>query len=197
MPKIVNHEAYRLELLHKATPLFVQYGFEGLTTRQLARHLGVSTGTLYHYFANKEQLFECLARQWMEADMSWVREIFQAIPDRQARIRQVGHFLAQNRAKFDTQNQLVLQFCRLQQQRGIDMAPFWDDICAGWDRLTREMLELQSDFAAELMGKVIDGIFMQWFQGGQNLDLAAFFERLAHWLPRIDREEQQKKDQAS
>lgn len=189
MPKIVDHQAYRRELLERAAPLFLHYGFEALTTRRLARQLKVSTGTLYHYFQSKEQLFECLVQEWMAADMSWVRDVFAAIPGRQARIQSVGQFLEEHRQKFDTQNQLVLHYCRLQQQKGVDMTEFWQPICQGWDRLTRDMLELRSDFAADLMGTVIDGLFMQWLQGGPRLDLEHFFERLAHWLPILDEAE--------
>ena len=191
MPKVVDHHLYRQELLEKATPLFLRYGFEGLTTRELARQLAISTGTLYHYFASKDKLFEALARHWMEQDMSWVRASFEALPDRRQRLQGVAAFLSEHRDKFNTQNRLVLQFCQFQQQRGIDMAYFWDEIYASWESLTRDTLELRSQFAVDLVCQVIDGVFLQWIQGSQSPDLTSFFERLAHWLPIIDQAESQ------
>ncbi len=61
MPKIVNHETYREELLEKGFDLFANKGYT-ITMRELASGLKVSTGTLYHYFTGKEDMF----RQTME-----------------------------------------------------------------------------------------------------------------------------------
>ena len=60
MPKIVDHEQYRKELLHKCFDLFAEKGYASITTRQIAKELGVSTGTLYYYFPRKENMFEQL-----------------------------------------------------------------------------------------------------------------------------------------
>ncbi len=58
MPKIVDHDRYRAELLAKSFELFTSHGYAAITMRQIAIGLDVSTGTLYHYFKNKETLFE-------------------------------------------------------------------------------------------------------------------------------------------
>lgn len=57
MPKIVDHDAMRARLLEGALLSFSDHGFHGLTMRRLAGDLGVTTGTLYHYFPGKEELF--------------------------------------------------------------------------------------------------------------------------------------------
>lgn len=62
MPKIVDHDARRTELLNEALPLFANAGYTGLSMRSLAAGLGVSTGTLYHYFPNKSDLFTAMMR---------------------------------------------------------------------------------------------------------------------------------------
>lgn len=61
MPKIVNHEEYREVLLEKSFELFARRGYE-ITMRELAKELEISTGSLYHYFESKEDIF----RQTME-----------------------------------------------------------------------------------------------------------------------------------
>jgi AcrR family transcriptional regulator len=58
MPKVVDHDAYRAELLTRSFDLFATLGYRAVTMRGIATHLGVSTGTLYHYFATKEEIFE-------------------------------------------------------------------------------------------------------------------------------------------
>ncbi len=63
MPKVVDHDAYRRELLSRCLELFSNKGYGSLTMRQIAESLDVSTGTLYHYFPSKEALFEQLLDQ--------------------------------------------------------------------------------------------------------------------------------------
>jgi AcrR family transcriptional regulator len=62
MPKIVDHEEQRRILLGRCFDLFRKRGYQSVTMREIAREIGASTGTLYHYFPNKlsilEQLFD-------------------------------------------------------------------------------------------------------------------------------------------
>lgn len=53
MPKIVDHDAYRDEILEKCFNIFAKNGYDKSTMRNIAKEIGVSTGTLYHYFPNK------------------------------------------------------------------------------------------------------------------------------------------------
>ncbi|WP_375748431.1 TetR/AcrR family transcriptional regulator [Vibrio sp. HN007] len=57
MPKIVDREAYRNELIAKAVDIFSEHGLNGLGMRGIAEALGVSKSALYHYFSSKEELF--------------------------------------------------------------------------------------------------------------------------------------------
>ncbi|MCE9599817.1 MAG: TetR/AcrR family transcriptional regulator [Spirochaetia bacterium] len=57
MPKIVDHDALRIDLLDRSFELFARRGYEGLTIRQIAEELELSTGSLYHYFDSKEAIF--------------------------------------------------------------------------------------------------------------------------------------------
>ncbi|MEL6457771.1 MAG: TetR/AcrR family transcriptional regulator [Cyanobacteria bacterium J06636_27] len=70
MPKIVDHEKYRKELLWKSFDLFALKGYGSVTMREIAKELGVSTGTLYHYFPNKEAIFLQLVEEQTEQDIS-------------------------------------------------------------------------------------------------------------------------------
>ena len=51
MPKIVDHDARRRELLDAVVRVIAEQGIEGATTRALARETGWSTGALAHYFS--------------------------------------------------------------------------------------------------------------------------------------------------
>ncbi|MFA9215925.1 MAG: TetR/AcrR family transcriptional regulator [Sphingomonadaceae bacterium] len=51
------------ELLAAALGLFVERGFAATRLEDVARRAGVSKGTLYLYFANKEELFKAVVRE--------------------------------------------------------------------------------------------------------------------------------------
>jgi AcrR family transcriptional regulator len=55
-------EARPQELLAAAVDLFVERGFASTRLEDVARRAGVSKGTLYLYFANKEELFKAVVR---------------------------------------------------------------------------------------------------------------------------------------
>lgn len=56
-------EARPQELLASAIELFVERGFAATRLEDVARRAGVSKGTLYLYYANKEDLFKAVVRQ--------------------------------------------------------------------------------------------------------------------------------------
>lgn len=60
MPKIVNREEHKNNLLSKCYDIFSENGFSNTSMRQLGGKLNVSTGTLYHYFPSKEAIFQDL-----------------------------------------------------------------------------------------------------------------------------------------
>ena len=62
MPKIVDHELRRQELLAATWQVIARTGIIGVTTREIAREAGVSTGVLAHYFADKEELLAAALR---------------------------------------------------------------------------------------------------------------------------------------
>jgi AcrR family transcriptional regulator len=56
MPKIVDHDEYREEMLEKCFHFFSRKGYSKVTMREIADEIGISTGTLYHYFSAKENI---------------------------------------------------------------------------------------------------------------------------------------------
>jgi len=56
MPKIVNHNEYRQKLLEKSLSLLTHKGYSKVNMKEIAAEIGVSTGTLYHYFPSKENM---------------------------------------------------------------------------------------------------------------------------------------------
>lgn len=78
MPKIVDHDQYRKEMMLHCKELFCKKGYANVTMREIARELDVSTGTLYHYFPTKQSIFE----QIFIGEMTWdVEEVMSGMND--------------------------------------------------------------------------------------------------------------------
>jgi len=69
MPKIVNHEEYRRELLKKCFYLFCRKGYAKVTMREIAIETGVSTGAIYHYFSKKQNILEEMFKYIVETNV--------------------------------------------------------------------------------------------------------------------------------
>lgn len=93
MPKIVDHDQRRAELLAKCLGVFAERGYAAVTMRELERVTGVSTGVLYHYFASKEELFSRLVRFFVDKTTSELAEIVVEGRDPQDRLALIMRYL--------------------------------------------------------------------------------------------------------
>ncbi len=60
MPKVVDHDARRALILDRCFELFARHGYGSVRMRQIARETGLSIGSIYHYFPDKEAIGEQL-----------------------------------------------------------------------------------------------------------------------------------------
>ena len=51
-----NREALRKKIIKISRKLFLEQGYENTTVRQILKKAGLSTGSLYHFFKNKEEI---------------------------------------------------------------------------------------------------------------------------------------------
>src|ERR1700742_717161 len=63
--RIVGEEdsSKRRQILDGARKVFMDLGFDGASMGEIARAAGVSKGTLYVYFADKNRLFEAIVEE--------------------------------------------------------------------------------------------------------------------------------------
>lgn len=62
MPKFVDHDARRVEIVGAACRVIEREGLEGLTIRAIASEAGASTAIVTHYFENKEEILKSASR---------------------------------------------------------------------------------------------------------------------------------------
>ncbi|MBE9168725.1 TetR/AcrR family transcriptional regulator [Pleurocapsales cyanobacterium LEGE 06147] len=167
MPKIVDHDQYRKQLLTKSLDLFASKGYGSITMREIARGIGVSTGTLYHYFSSKETLFLQLVEELTEQDIINFLAFSAKTNDVQTlleRIETLFAFVAHNEDYFLKQTLIWIDFCRQQNNA---------------ESLTREVLKRSDERVKQVISdrlkipeKVAEFIFI-FFHG---LLLAKLFE---------------------
>ena len=112
MPKIVDHDAQRAEMLDAAFELFADKGYAATSMRSLATGLGVSTGTLYHYFGSKDDIFENMIRRVAERDVSAAIEAIPANADQLLRLQAIFAWICANQTYLRRMLLLIFDFQR-------------------------------------------------------------------------------------
>lgn len=118
MPKIVDHERFREELLEKYFNLFAKRGYLNPTMREVAEELGVSTGTLYHYFPTKASLLEQLFNLASRRDSSAVLSQFDDHTPLDTRLKTFFDYVRDNEIYFRDIVLLTVDFYRFQDPAG-------------------------------------------------------------------------------
>jgi len=62
-PQLAQDSAKRRQIVQGARSIFLAQGFDAASMNDIAKAAGVSKGTLYVYFDNKEQLFEAIVHE--------------------------------------------------------------------------------------------------------------------------------------
>ena len=114
MPKIIDHDRYREELLSKSFDLFADKGYGSVTMRQIAKELEVSTGTLYHYFPSKQALFEQLVEAIAQNDINQALKELDEMKTLQEKVEGIGEYLVKNEDYFIKWTYIFVDFCQHQ-----------------------------------------------------------------------------------
>lgn len=118
MPKIIDHDKYRNELLAKCFDIFADRGYGTLTMRELAAELKVSTGTLYHYWSGKQEIFEAFVVFLGERDRAAFLALARKPETLEARIKTMLEFVKANETYFRKQFFIAMDYYR---QKGDDL----------------------------------------------------------------------------
>lgn len=93
MPKIVDHDEYRKEMLDQCFDIFSTRGYANVTMREIAKELGLSTGSLYHYFANKMTILQKMIEKIAHEEIMAIMDVVNRSEDISDRVSSfLGHF---------------------------------------------------------------------------------------------------------
>jgi AcrR family transcriptional regulator len=172
MPKVVDHDQYRRSLLQQSLDLFAEKGYSSITMRQLAEGLGVSTGTLYHYFPNKENMFLQLVEELTEQDISYFLSHAPTPPSQLERLEAVMDFVVDNLEYFTKQQLLWIDFYQHSHRTNLDLPAILDKL---WNRTRQALsdyLQTQNSDILDFILIFMDGLLMQQIYGKAGEDWA-------------------------
>lgn len=162
MPRIVDHETERQNILALAFGAFARHGYDGLTMRALAAEVGASTGRLYHYFPHKEALFDSLL-QWT-AQRNVQRLLAAAGPeeDRPTRLRRLAAFVVEEQAALASTLAITLDRRRVLGSPD----PAAVRVLGLYRRVLSEQLDLDTRGAGAVLDVLLGAVLRAHLEGG-------------------------------
>jgi AcrR family transcriptional regulator len=164
MPKIVDHAQYRQQLLINCFDLFADKGYSAITMRQIAQGLGVSTGTLYHYFPSKEVLFEQFVAAMSQRDFAQIAMVLNQAKTPAERLEIGYHYLAENRDYFFKQMLIFADFHQHQDSTW-EKSVVMQQIDQQVEQIITDILEINDSSIARFVLAHIDGLIFGTLYG--------------------------------
>ncbi len=168
MPKIVDHDQYRKELLTKSFDLFAEKGYAAITMREVAQGIGVSTGTLYHYFPSKEELFGQLIEQSCQENILIVKDRLKNTQTLKERITLIAQYAEEQEKLLIKETHLWIDFCQHQAGNSQELN-LWQRINHHHEQAVLEILGITDPEVGKLLACLIDGIVLQRLLGNQEV----------------------------
>ena len=150
--------------------LFAERGYGSITMRQIAKGLGVSTGTLYHYFPSKESIFRQLVQELFERDIS---TFFAQAPDAhtlEERLQAIMDFALENAQYYYQQFVLWVDFVQQTRNTSDNASSFLEEV---WERTRSTLsdyLQIANPALVDFIMVFIDGLFVQYIYGRGTQD---------------------------
>jgi AcrR family transcriptional regulator len=171
MPKIVDHDQYRKELLTQSFDLFANKGYASITMRQLAAGLGVSTGTLYHYFPSKRVLFEQLIDQMSHQDILRATAKLKDSQTLIERIHLIGEFLTENEDYFLKQTYIMLDFYQNEDFEKIRNNVAFQQSYERYQRAIADFIGISDPALIRFILTHIDGLILHRLYGNETFSI--------------------------
>lgn len=166
MPKIVDHEQYRKELLSQCFDLFAEKGYAALTMRQIAKGLNVSTGTLYHYFSSKESLFEQFVREMTLKDVQQVIAEMKKFKTPLERVEAVFNFIEEHEDYFIKQTLIWVEFYQQQSREKSERSKVFKKVWKENEQILMDVVGISNKTLLNVLGYFIDGMLLhRMFEG--------------------------------
>jgi AcrR family transcriptional regulator len=170
MPKIVDHDQYRKELLSKSFDLFAQKGYGSVTMRQIAESLAVSTGTLYHYFPSKQVLFEQLVEEISQQDVSAALAELEGTQTLSESMTALGRHLVKNEDYFIKWTYIWVNFCQHQDSKIMLNSSVLKHANKRYQQAAFNVLGIEDPVLATFLLSFVNGLILEKLWGDETID---------------------------
>ncbi|TAG91148.1 MAG: TetR/AcrR family transcriptional regulator [Oscillatoriales cyanobacterium] len=173
MPKIVDHEHYRKQLLNNCFEIFAEKGYSSVTMREIASEIGVSTGTLYHYFPSKESLFEQLIEylSYEDTKEEAIAELGNP-PTLAERIEKMMEYVSQNEDYLLKGCLITFDFCHHKNRKEIDSNQALQQAGKRYEEAVGCYLGISDPGIAIFVINYIDGLLVRRFYQGERISFS-------------------------
>lgn len=170
MPKVVDHEQYRKELLGKCFDLFATKSFGSITMREIAQGLNVSTGTLYHYFPSKQALFEQLVEEISQQDVIAALAEMSGSATIEEAMSALGRYLVKNEDYFIKWTYIWVDFCQHQDINELRNNHVFKRANRYYQQAVCELLGIQDTALASFVLSLVNGLILEKLWCNETID---------------------------
>jgi AcrR family transcriptional regulator len=114
MPKIVDHDQVRADIVARAVELFAEQGFGGLGIRGLAKAVGMAKSSIYYYFPTKEALIEAVIEAVVAQDVASLEGVIGSAGTFDDRLDRAITWASDNEDRLATQIRILNEAAREQ-----------------------------------------------------------------------------------
>jgi AcrR family transcriptional regulator len=183
MPKIVDHEQYRKELIGKCFDLFAEKGYGAITMRQIAQGLEVSTGTLYHYFPSKQALFEQLVEEISQQDVITALAELGGKNKISEKMAALGNYLVKNEDYLIKWTYVWVDFCQNQDSKTIlNNSTVFKRANKRYQQAACEFLGIEDQVLASFVLSFVNGVILEKLWGDETIDFLEQCQLLGEML---------------
>lgn len=180
MPKIVDHDKKRDELLMGCFDLWARRGYGAVSMREIAQELQVSTGTLYHYFQSKEDLFVQMISWMGQRDIAKAISLIEQGRSRTEKLFLLFQFMQREESYFRRLLLLAMDYHRYHPSAQDNVL---SEVIPAYRQAIQDQLDFPDDSAPIVLFSMLLGMIAQGMLDPDHVSIAihqTFFEK---WLP--------------
>ncbi|AUT00862.1 TetR family transcriptional regulator [Nostoc sp. CENA543] len=170
MPKVVDHEQYRKEMLCKCFDLFASKSYGSITMREIAQGLNVSTGTLYHYFPSKQALFEQLVEEISQQDVIAALAEMSGVATIEEAMSALGRYLVKNEDYFIKWTYIWVDFCQHQDINEVRNNNVFKRANRNYKQAVCELLNIQDPAIVSFVLSLVNGLILEKLWCNETID---------------------------
>jgi AcrR family transcriptional regulator len=183
VPKKVDHAHMRDALVDGCARLFAERGYASLTMREVAAAVGVSTGTLYHYFPGKDALFAAVVGAVTRQDLAAAADYQALPPDPRVRLAALLAHVAAHEDRFARQLLVLLEVRRVHADADAGPLAVVREAMAAYVAALDLFLGTADPRVARLLLTAVDGLLVRRLLGDDDVPLTDNLDLLARLLP--------------